>query len=271
MAKPDTPGKRFSDIAAQNYWGAESARKTLTTVLYKGPYIDIGSGVESQVSKYIDNTKASEFNVDGSIINNGAKLYVLHDRTETVKMISRISEATAGSKNRDKYSLGQLRLFSDQLGEDIQKIVNNVYSKRSPDVVSPEMLQNIFLGIYAFKFTYRVNHDVLFNHLPIMIDEKSEDGLSEWNFVINVPTARSKVPGRHDHVELVKAKYLGDGPASKDVTIVGEQENIIKAGTQIGSSASISEQLKIALPAFTEKLERGAASDKFDFNKIREQ
>ena len=271
MAKPDTPGKRFSDIAAQNYWGTESARKTLTTVLYKGPYIDIGSGVENQVSKYINNTKASEFNVDGSIINNGAKLYVLHDRTETVKMISRISEATGGSKSRNKYSLGQLRFFSEHLGEDIQKIINNVYSKESPDKIEPEVIQNIFLGIYAFKFTYRVNHDVLFNHLPIIIDEKSNDGLSEWNFVINVPAARSKVPGRHDHVELVKAKYLGDGPASKDVTIVGEQESIINAGVQIGSSVSITEQLKVALPAFAEKLERGAASDNFDFTKIREQ
>ena len=54
MAKPNTPSKNFSDYASQNFWGVESTKRTLTTVLYSGPYIDTSKGVAYAVDAFLD-------------------------------------------------------------------------------------------------------------------------------------------------------------------------------------------------------------------------
>ena len=273
MAKPDTPGKRFNEFASQNYWGAESARKTITTVLYKGPYINIERGVERQVQKFIENSADEEFNIDGVVIEDSIKYYVLHDRVRTSNVLTRLGsvKGTAKDTSDDEYTqfkIGGLEFLKDSVGPDIVKKVRSVYDKISPQKISEHTLAKIMQGIYAFQNSYRVNDDVLFGHT---VGKLKTNDLQGWSFVLNVPTARSKVAGRHDHVEFVKAKYMDSGIDSTSFVISGKSKEVLKASELINSKNSALSSLKVSLPVSYRNLEKSKVSDSVEFRKLQDE
>lgn len=252
MAKPDTPGKRFNEFASQSYWGTESSKKTITAVLYEGPYVDIGKNLNKQVGKFLNNPKS--FNVSGKIIQENNQYYILHDRTMVSNIRSGLSAATQGlNKGSTKYQIGQLEFMKDHIDPSIVNRVQAIYSNSSPEKVSEASLGDILQGIFAFQNSYRVNDDVMFGHT---LNELRQSDLSGWSFVLSVPVARSRVAGRHDHVELIKAKYLDDGPASTSFVMSGESAEVTDALEIIGLTSDPAEGLMIAIPALTNKMDK---------------
>ena len=271
MAKPDTPGKRFNEFASQNYWGVESARKTITAVLYKGPYINIEKGIQNQVTKFIDNQDSEDFNINGTIVEDGNTYYVLHDRTMTSKVLTRLDKNKAingDSADYEKFKAGAIEFFSDSLSPDIIKSVQSIYDKTSRSKIKEHTIGKIFQGIYAYQNTYRINDDVLFG---TTFNQFKSNDLKGWSFVLNVPTARSSVAGRHDHVEFIKAKYLDDGPSSTSYVIKGQSKELLRAAEQVNSRRNASSALKILLPNSADRLEKSGLTESVEFRKIESE
>ena len=261
MARPDTPGKRFNEFASQSFWGVESARKTIATVLYTGCYIDITGNFQDSIKKYFESggneSELKEFQINGKIKTGKVEYFVLHDRTKTANIVNKINSIKsdyAKTKDSKGWNAGALEFLSAELGEDIIKKVYNIYTQVSPDSISEYALAQVFKGIYAFQNSYRLNTDVIFG-LNVKHDVENPQ-MRDSTFIVNVPIARSKVGGRHDHVELVKIKNLGDSPSSTDLALSGQDPVIINGVQSLQSANGPSSELKIVMDALKKSLDK---------------
>lgn len=258
MAKPNTPSKNFSGYASQSFWGVESTKRTVTTVLYSGPYIDISKGITHAVDAFLDGP--GKFTVkegQGYILDGTTKTYILHDRAETAKIHNKIAAINTNLENvsvkgRDSHrDLGRSKLFAAHFDNGVTEEIFAAYSKLSREKDDKNNLVKVLQGIYAYKNTYRVNEDVLFGHS----NYKNGD-LSEWSFVINAPIARSRVPGRDDHIELVGSKYLGNGLDKTSIVISGESERVNSAVGLTESMGDFTIKSQIIMNVLSEELNR---------------
>lgn len=253
MARSNTPGKKFNEIASQSYWGSESARKTVTAVPYRGVYIDINkTSLRNAIEAFLKTPEDFEV-INGCKIKNNNKYYILHDRIATQKFHTGLASAGGNFKDESLSAISQLEFMQNFVSQDIFETIQSVYS--SLENKSEYSLQKIYMGIYAFQNSYEVNKDVLFgttfNELTI-----EESALAGWSFVLNVPVARSKVAGRNEHIELIKAKYLDDGLKSSDIVLNGNTKAALEGRNRIENTTNRLTKQQIVLKTLTSILDQ---------------
>ena len=71
-----------------------------------------------QVQKFIENSADEEFDIDGVVIEDSVKYYVLHDRVRTSNVLTRLGsvKGTAKDASNDEYTqfkIGGLEFFKE--------------------------------------------------------------------------------------------------------------------------------------------------------------